>query len=124
MGSLEQADAEVAAVTTAPRVTLQGLKDRIVARYSFPASRATIALDMPSHEALDVLTICVVVLDNGWTLVGKSAPADPANYNEALGDKLAFEDCIRQLWPLEGYLLRNRLADEGEALASKDAPRA
>ena len=60
-------------------------------------------------EGLNLLTLCVLVLDNGFTLVGKSAPASAENFNSALGRKFAYEDALRQLWPLEGYLLRERL---------------
>jgi hypothetical protein len=40
---------------------------------------------------------------------GQSAPADPENFDQAFGEKLARDDAIRQLWPLEGYLLRQKL---------------
>lgn len=52
------------------------------------------------------MTIVVITLENGFYLVGKSTPADPANYNEELGNKFAVEDAERQAWPLEAYLLR------------------
>ena len=42
--------------------------------------------------------------------MGKSAPADADNFDEALGEKFAREDAIRQMWVLEGYLLRERLS--------------
>lgn len=58
------------------------------------------------------MTICVLLLENGYAIVGKSAPADAANYDAALGRKFAKEDCIRQMWPLEAYLLRDRMAAE------------
>lgn len=56
------------------------------------------------------LTICVIILKNGFSLVGKSAPADPANFDAAVGCRFAYEDALRQMWPLEGYLLCERLA--------------
>ena len=33
-----------------------------------------------------------------------------ANFNAELGRKLAYEDAIRQLWPLMGFALRDKLA--------------
>ena len=56
------------------------------------------------------MTIAVLQVDNGFLLVGKSAPADPENFNEELGQKFAKEDAIRQMWQLEGYLLRERMS--------------
>ena len=47
---------------------------------------------------------------NGFKVVGKSAPASPENFDPEKGRELAYEDAFRQLWPLEGYLLRERLA--------------
>lgn len=56
------------------------------------------------------MTLCIVTTDNGYIVIGKSVPADPENFDEALGKKFAKEDAIRQLWPLEAYLLRERLS--------------
>lgn len=53
-------------------------------------------------------TICTVAMVNGYTVIGMSSCVDPAQYNEALGEKYSFEDAINKLWPLEGYLLAER----------------
>jgi Phage protein (N4 Gp49/phage Sf6 gene 66) family len=91
-------DASKAVQQTENRVTLDSMRDKIASeQYIHPA-------------AVPHMTICVMVMDNGFAVVGKSAPADAANYNEGLGQKFAREDCIRQLWQLEGYALRERLA--------------
>jgi len=50
-------------------------------------------------------TICQLVLENGFSVEGQSACVDPANYNQSLGEKYAFENAIDKMWPLEGYLL-------------------
>jgi hypothetical protein len=62
------------------------------------------------------LTIAVLKLENGFTLVGKSAPADPDNFDKDADMKFAREDALRQLWPLEGYALRCRLSAAGVAV--------
>ncbi|TGS86714.1 hypothetical protein EN817_17585 [Mesorhizobium sp. M3A.F.Ca.ET.174.01.1.1] len=99
MSSLETGDAAAAAVAkTKHRVTLASMEAKI-------AHEAFI-----NHELEPTLTICLMKLTNGFVLVGKSAPADPANFNQELGEKFAREDCLRQMWPLEGYLLREHLA--------------
>jgi hypothetical protein len=51
----------------------------------------------------------VLITDTGYALVGKSTPADAENFDEELGLKFAKEDAIRQMWPLEAYLLRERM---------------
>ena len=55
------------------------------------------------------LTICILTVENGFTFIGKSAAASPANYNEDIGDKIAYEDAFRQIWSHEGYLLKEKL---------------
>lgn len=64
----------------------------------------------PESDSMKCLTICVLTLRNGYTLVGKSACASPENYDAALGNKIAREDARRQIWALEGYVLRSKLA--------------
>lgn len=54
-------------------------------------------------------TICQLMLENGYTVEGKSACVDIANYNKALGEQYAYKDAIEQIWELEGYLLSETL---------------
>lgn len=108
--TLEQTEAECAANATAPRVSLKDIEDKIVARYDFTADKA--GFPIPVEYSLGLLSICILVMRNGFTVIGKSSPASAANFNAQLGAKLAYEDAIRQLWPLEGYALRERLASK------------
>lgn len=113
--SLEQGDKEAAAVQKPghPRVTLDDIKANIAKEHYFTGGAAIAALGHPTdpNSPFDVLTICLVSTKAGFTIIGKSAPADPANFDAALGRKLAYEDCIRQLWPLMGYALREKIAN-------------
>ena len=112
--SLEQADQEAAAVAVAPRVSLADMEAKISHRYDFTGMDVFEAIDGATGSGLPpslaVLSICILVMQNGFSLIGKSAPASAANFHAELGKKLAYEDAIRQLWPLEGYALRERLA--------------
>ena len=54
-------------------------------------------------------TICQLKLENGYTVIGKSACVCIDNYNQAVGEKFAYEDAINAIWPLEGYLLQEKL---------------
>lgn len=56
------------------------------------------------------LTICIITLQNGFFVEGHSAPAAPENYDQQVGERYAYDNAFRQLWPLEGYLLREQLA--------------
>ena len=54
--------------------------------------------------------LCVCYrLKSGFTIVGRAAVVDPANFKIEVGRDIARKDAINQLWKLEGYLLQNKL---------------
>lgn len=59
---------------------------------------------------VELLTICVLVLRNGFTVVGESACVSPENYDAEIGRKVARANAVLKIWPLEGYLLKQRHA--------------
>ncbi|WP_445634517.1 Gp49 family protein [Nostoc sp. DSM 114161] len=52
-------------------------------------------------------------LPSGFTICGRGACVDPANFDIEIGRRVAKEDATNQLWQLEGYLLQNRLHEQG-----------
>lgn len=46
----------------------------------------------------------------GFTITGRAACVDPANFDLEIGRKVARADVAKQLWQLEGYLLQQKLA--------------
>lgn len=115
--SLSITDALAAKGAKAPRVSIDAIKTQIRSVYYVSGHEALTALAgivMPEDEAaLKIFTLALVIMKNGFVLIGKSAPASPENYDRSKGELFAYEDAIRQLWPLEGYALRERLASEG-----------
>ena len=63
-------------------------------------------------KATPVLTVCVITLKNGFTVTGESACASPENYDEEIGNKIAFSNARDKIWMLEGYLLKEQLFNE------------
>ena len=57
------------------------------------------------------LTVCCLMLRNGFTVTGESAAASPANFDAELGRKIARENARNKIWALEGYLLRQNLSN-------------
>lgn len=112
MESVRATEAASSAVAVSPntRVKLADIEAAIAAENTFIVGAAVEALGQPAHESLHLLTVTVITMKNGFTVIGKTAPADPANYNAELGYKFSREDAIRQLWPLMGFSLRDRLA--------------
>lgn len=60
------------------------------------------------------VTICIITLQNGYSVRGESACVDPANFNKELGEKYSYEDAFKKIWPLEGYLLKERVYKESK----------
>lgn len=105
-------EAECAAGRTAPRVSLDDILANIATSTTFIAGDVFDPEAANTHPSLGVLTVTILVLQNGFTVIGKSAPASAANFDAELGAKLAHEDAVRQIWPLMGYELRERLHRE------------
>ena len=68
------------------------------------------------NDSLRLLTFCVLVLRNGFTVTGESACASPENCDAELGRKIARANAVNKMWPLMGYALKDKLA-ESEKLA-------
>lgn len=97
--SLEVTDEESKAVQkTEHRVSLDSIKEKVE------------SVEYIKPKSAPHFTLAIVKLKNGYLVTGQSAPADPNNFNEELGKKFAYEDAIRKVWPLEGYLLCQKLA--------------
>jgi hypothetical protein len=103
----------------APRITPEDLEANIASEHYFTgADGACGALPKGASDeqingipsALGLLTICVLVLRNGFTVVGTSACASPENFDAGTGRMAARRDAARQVWALMGYELRSQLA--------------
>jgi len=78
------------------KVTLEGIKSKI---------KAECYIVLPDGRT----TICQLTLQNGYTINGTSACVDPAEFDRDAGRKYAFESAVSKIWPLEGYLLAEKL---------------
>lgn len=99
-----------------PRVTPADIEAAISSEHYFTAyggaKYGRITRDEPDDsETLQLLTFAVLVLRNGFTVVGTSACASPENFDADIGRRIARQDAVRQIWPLLGYALRERIAD-------------
>lgn len=101
---------------TAPRITPADIEANIASEHYFTAAEGVIAhgnmndgpipvIDTP----LELLTFCVLVLSNGFTVTGESACASPENFDAEIGCKIARQNAIQKIWPLMGYELKSKL---------------
>ena len=103
---------------TAPRVTPADIEANIKAEIFFTAldGASEAAGDARSHhnrvkddadvadvhQALRLLTFCVLVLRDGFTVSGESACASPENFDAEEGRKIARQNAVQKVWPLLG----------------------
>lgn len=105
---------------TAPRITPDDIEENIASEYFFTAENgvrgASLAIGGDGYtntavpRPLLLLTFCVLVLKNGFTVTGESACASPENFDAELGRKIARQNAVNEIWPLMGYELRSKLA--------------
>jgi hypothetical protein len=107
----------VAKGLTAPRITPADIEANIASEHYFTAmdgvfgaAHTAIAVGAPITSPLDLLTFCVLVLRNGFTVSGESACASPENFDAEIGKKIARANAVQKMWPLMGYSLKDRLA--------------
>ena len=100
---------------TAARVTPQDIERAITSEHYFTAGQAVEQQTAPHEQiptSLYLLTFCVLVLRNGFTVTGESACASPENFDVQIGRAIARENAVQKIWPLLGYELRTKLAAE------------
>lgn len=107
---------------TAPRITPADIQAAIASEHYFTAASASmngahhICTDSATSineqmKKLELLTFCVLVLRNGFTVTGESACASPENFDPVIGQKVARQNAEGKIWMLEGYLLKQRMHD-------------
>ena len=110
---------------TAPRVTPADIEANIASEHCFTAAEGVIGMFTAGQIAngrgvypdevgrlkseLGLLTFCVLVLRNGFTVTGESACASPENFDAEIGRKIARENAKQKIWPLMGYALKASL---------------
>ena len=100
-----------AGANVAPRITPADIAANIVEEVYFSPVELVRPEELRSASPLRLLTFCVLVLRNGFTVTGESACASPENYNAEIGRRIARENAVAKIWPLMGYELKQRLHD-------------
>lgn len=105
-----------------PRVTPADIEGEIASEHYFTADEGVIGvrwrLDADGDETNDdgipdqlyLLTFCVLVLRNGFTVTGESACAAPENFDAEIGKRIARQAAVAKVWPLLGFRLRDALS--------------
>jgi len=101
---------------TAPRITMADIEAKIADEFYFTAANGVDGTGYPRNVYIDttptpleMLTFCVLVLRNGFTVTGESACVSPQNFDADIGKKIAHQNAVDKIWLLEGYLLKERV---------------
>lgn len=103
---------------TAPRVTPADIEANIIDEVYFTAldgyegATGENRYGRMNNLPLSLLTFCVLVLRNGFTVTGESACASQENFDAEIGKKIARQNAVAKIWPLMGYALKQRLHEE------------
>lgn len=101
---------------TAPRVTPADIQANIDTEWYINGATGVVhdsfQPPVPAGHPLELLTFCVLVLKNGFTVTGESACASPENFDAEIGRRIARENAVQKIWPLMGYELRSKLANQ------------
>lgn len=103
---------------TAPRVTPDDIQREIVGEHYFTAEQGARHPDAQNPldfgnipENLGLLTFCVLVLKNGFKVVGINyGDIDPAQHDVARGRQEARAQAVEKVWELLNFRLRDKLA--------------
>src|SRR6478609_4131751 len=70
---------------------------------------ATIAGECYWRVPCTTMTVCALILRNGYVVTGESAAVSPENFDEDIGRKIARKNARERIWALQGYLLRQEI---------------
>lgn len=98
----------------APRLTPDHIDSKIKAIRYITGDKFDLAYCADDYKSCGSpqLTICILSLENGFTVTGESACASPENFDRIIGQKIAYENARNKIWQLEGYLLKEKLSKE------------
>ena len=110
----------------APRITPTDVEANIAEEHYFRAIDGIHGAEVPAYtpvagDALSLLTFCVLILRNGFTVTGESACASPENFDAEIGRKIARQNAVQKVWPLMGYELRSELQKIGNTPVGSSA---
>jgi hypothetical protein len=99
---------ELLAASPAERVTKESIEARIAATEFLKIG--------------ETLTHCRIILNNGFSVTGESACVNPENYNQQIGEKIAYDNAFAKTWQLFGFLLAEKNKLRSECTATEAHP--
>ena len=111
---------------TATRVTPADVANEIASEHYFtakngvdgaywgpPRAESTYESGPIVDVSLRLLTFCVIVLRNGFTVTGESTYASPENFDAQIGRRVARANAVQKIGPLLGFRFKDALNKQG-----------
>lgn len=99
--TIVEADDDAAAKCVLPKcVTKEMIKAKV---------KSCTFTKLPSAKSV----ICELVMKNGFSIAGRSACVSLEEFDWEEGKRIAYEDAINKIWPMEAYLLQQQRYEAG-----------
>lgn len=98
-------------------VTKASIQAKIRSVYYLNAGQALSMIDKideTDKANLSLVTICIIILENGFKVEGVSACVDPAIFDAEIGKEEAYKNAFNKIWEIEGYLLKQKLFEAAQ----------
>ena len=64
------------------------------------------------HKLADTFTICVLTLENGFTVTGEGFCINPNTYDETVSKIMAYDEAEAKVLLLESYLAKEKASND------------
>ena len=72
------------------------------------------------NRLVGTITHCTITTKSGFTFTGESACVDPNNFNQEIGEQVAYDNAFEKMWMPYGFWLHKALA-ESDSFETKEA---
>ena len=101
------------------QITQADINANIDSEYYFTAADGVDGANMSGEltiacsyeDSLKLITFCVLVMKNGFSVIGSSVCFSHGHYSAEVGREVARENAIQNVWPLMAYALKEKLAE-------------
>lgn len=69
-------------------------------------------------------TLCLLTLESGFEVVATASCVNPEDYNEVIGNQIAYQRALDKVWELQGYVAQWRRWTTTEPVTEEAQPAA
>ena len=69
------------------------------------------------------ITHCTITTKSGFTFTGESACVDPNNFNQEIGEQVAYDNAFEKMWMPYGFWLHKTLAEYDQRMNDDGEPK-